>query len=194
MQTTRNFNDMAADKRWVYTMGVLDGARRDLAKLTPNPGHKDGGNAVSKSDQQRPSLGNDRDSLLGSLIVTSLFGADLCDMVMDTTDAPEWVGDIHWGMAINVYDEYVIDREMSRQNSRTKGEYELGERQAICNGFNRSSNPVRTKRPDDAAWDAYWRDLPARRDLEQNIHALNRELDMREKMQFRKLQTMTLTA
>lgn len=189
MSALKNNYAMAADKRWVNTMGALDGARRELKNLAPHPEQKDKTATVSASDNQRAAASNSRDGALGSMVLEGIlgmsFGAAIGDALNLSPGAAEWVGDVEWGNLVEVYDEYRNDRR-AQNNTTETSTYKLGERGLMSFGFNKQTTPATPKKA--LEWDAYMRDLPQRRALEQTMHGLNAALDQMEARQFRKLE------
>lgn len=192
MPNLKNFNDMAADKRWVNTMGALDGLRQELKSLAPRPDQKGQSMAVSGSDRQHGGLNGNNDGMLGSMLLEGMLGFAFGSAVSDALGMSSAAAAMPWGNTVELYDEYNRSSEKDRTNGQTNGEYELGERNVISHGFNMSGRKKIAKTADAMEWDSYMRDLPARRVLEQSMHGLNRQLDQMEAAQFRKVRAMAL--
>ena len=170
MQNKQAFSQVASDRRWIQLTGAMDGLQKDMKSLAPNP-HNAG-----KNDNNRVATGNSRDSMMATMLIDCFFGAGMNAALCDVLHLPDAMQGFDLTTAIDLYDEYWTDRQNSaagQNKDRTTGGYELGEKGAICGGFNRT---VRTaQRPD--AWDMYMNDMSSRRALEQTMGGINREME-----------------
>ena len=173
MKNAQNFNQIASDKRWVNLMGAMKTTRQELKQLAPNPLRNDKGPETVKENNVA-AANDDRDSSLGSMLIETFLGAHFGAVVGDALHMPDWAQTVDWGNVVDVYDEYRNDTQQSReQNGPSKGSY--------SDMFNITVKPSVQPSAEDLAWERYLRDLPNRRVLEQNLGALNREMDRVEK-------------
>lgn len=186
MQTSKNFNEIAADKRWVSMMGVMKGVRQEIAELAPNPDRKDQKTALSVKDDARGAANDDRNATLGSMLIESFLGAHFGVAVGDALNIPDSLRGFDWGNAVELYDESYRDWNNGRAaNNNKEGSF--------SDMFNVTVRPKNHKSAEDLAWDRYLQDLPNRRVLEQSLSALSRNLDRVEKEHMMKAQKMTFS-
>ena len=184
MRNAQDFNLLASDKRWVNLMGVMEGASRDLKKLAPRPDKKnESGPLFVRVDR----CSSNDDAMMATMLISAFTGAQLHGAASYAADGFN---------AIDAYDMWQHERH-SRQTADSSAEprgnrgIELGEGGFMTGGFNMltAHKPVATE--DDAlAWEAYMRDLPCRRVMEQSLASLNREVDRRERQILRQHRQM----
>ena len=174
MRNAQAFNQMASDKRWVNLMGAMKEVGRDLNSLAPRPDRASHNGALFVRDEQKAANRNDG-ATLANMLIGAFVGAHI-----GAATGIEGLQYVDSGNTVDAYDAYQHDR----QNNRTSGEgnrgIELGQSAVICGGFNMTARNTE-KTGDTLAWDAYLRDLPNRRIVEQNLGSLNRQADRLEK-------------
>lgn len=174
MQNTKNFNQVASDKRWVNLMGAMKTVRQEIQQLAPNPERPNQKGPESVKDDSRAAANDDRDASLGSMVLEAFLGANFASAIGDALHMPDWAQNVDWGNAVDVYDEYRNDREQSRADG-------AGVKGAYSDMFNFTAKPVIRQSAEDLAWERYLQDLPNRRVLEQNLGAMSRAMDRVEK-------------
>lgn len=185
MQHSKNFNEIASDKRWVSMMGVMKGVRQEIAQLAPHPNRQDQKGPSSVKDDVR-GANNDRDATFGSLMIEAALGAPLGAALGETLDLPDFIQDMHWGRAVDLYDEARYDwNNTDAKNDNSKGSY--------SDQFNVTSRPKNFKSAEDKAWERYLNDLPNRRVLEQSFSSLSREMDRIEKDNMMKMKKLAFS-
>lgn len=185
MQNSKNFNEIASDKRWISMMGVMKGVRQEISQLAPHPDRQDQKGPLSVKDDARGAANDDRNATLGSMLVESFIGANFGVAIGDALNLPEFMRGIDWGNAVEIYDEARYDWNNTDARNDNKNSF--------SDQFNVTSRPKNFKSAEDKAWERYLNDLPNRKVLEQSLSSLSRDLDRVEKDNMMKMKKMTFS-
>lgn len=185
MQNSKNFNEIASDKRWVSMMGVMKGVRQEISQLAPHPDRPDHKGSLSVKDDARGAANDDRNATLGSMMIESFIGANFGVAIGDALGLPEFAQNIDWGNAIEIYDEARFDWNNTDAKNNNKNSF--------SDQFNVTARPKNFKSAEDKAWERYLNDLPNRRVLEQSLSSLSRDLDRIEKDNMMRMKKMSFS-
>lgn len=106
---------------------------------------KDNFNNTSTSYEQQEDQSARNDSLLGCLLFDAFCGGALGELFAEATDMPQWARALDVDTALDLYEEYRLDR--------TNGGFELGVNGGLNGMFNRFGVNLSEKAPALPAFD-----------------------------------------
>ena len=173
------------DSRRQALIGTIMGLAKELAQLAPHPdcpGYK--GPLFIKGNPHF-KLADERDGMLGSMIMEGILGAAFAEAVSDMYESATQGLDLpHFDMPnidvsnlLDCYDEYVntmrSDKEKKHIAEHGQGTLARMSGKSLAKGFN-------MRAAISEGMQAFFEDLPTRMTLERNMAYYARELDMIE--------------
>ncbi len=161
------------DSQCLAIQKIINGLMHELHKLAPHPDQPQNKGPLFIKSNPLFKVANDRDSMLGNMIMESILGAAFSEAVSEISDNfGSWTQDFDAGTVLELYDVYRTEIEEDNNKIAAHGQGTMARMsgKSIANSFNMRGNL-------DEPLQAFMDDMPKRMKIERDLAYYARELE-----------------